>query len=274
MTQEFTLSANSRRGIGYWRELWRARELLGFLALRNILVHYKQATLGVAWAVLRPLMTTIAFTLVFGKIARMPSGDIPYLILVLSGLAPWLYFSSTITECGNSLISNSSLITKVYFPRLVVPISGVLAGLIDFVITLVLLCILMAWFDIGFGLQILLMPIVIAILVMLAVGLGLWVSALNAMYRDISFIIPFVISFGLYVSPIGFSSSVIPDKWKVLYCLNPIVGIVDGFRFALFGDRYPFEYWTLGFSFLIAVLLIVTGIKYFRMVEREIVDIL
>ena len=274
MTREITLSADSRRGIGYWREIWRARELLGFLALRNILVHYKQATLGVAWAVLRPLLTTVAFTLVFGKIARLPSGEIPYLLLVLSGLAPWLYFSSTITECGNSLISNSSLITKVYFPRLVVPMSGVLAGLIDLAITLVLLCILMIWFGIGLGWQILLMPVVMVVLVMLAAGLGLWVSALNAMYRDISFIMPFLVSFGLYLSPIGFSSAAIPEKWKTLYGLNPIVGIVDGFRFALFGDRYPFDYWTLGFSFVIATLLIVTGIRYFRMVEREIVDIL
>ncbi|MDE2598230.1 MAG: ABC transporter permease [Rhodocyclaceae bacterium] len=276
MMRETVLSPKARQGIAYWLELWGARELLFFLAWRDVVVRYKQASLGIAWAILRPLLTTLVFTLVFGKVARLasPSGDIPYLLLVLSGMTPWLYFANTVNECGNSLISNSSLITKVYFPRLVVPISGVLANFVDLGITLVLLCAMLVWFGTGIGWHILLVPVILITLMMLSVGLGLWVAALNAKYRDVSFIMPFVITFGLYLSPIGFSSSAIPEQWRGLYGFNPIVGVVEGFRYTLFGDRYPFEPWTLGFSLLLAVVLIITGVTYFRSIEREIVDII
>lgn len=272
--QEIVLSAHSSRTIGFWRDLWKARELLFFLAWRDVLVRYKQAVLGIAWAVLRPLLTTLVFTLVFGKIARLPSGDIPYLLLVLSGITPWLYFANTVNECGNSLVANASLISKVYFPRLVVPVSGILANLVDLIITMVVLCLMLLWFKVGIGPQIFLMPLVFSILIMLTIGVGVWVSALNAMYRDVSFILPFLITFGLYLSPIGFSSAAIPEKWRLLYGLNPFVGLVDGFRFALFGDRYPFEVWTLVYTFLVSLVLILTGISYFRSVEREIVDVI
>lgn len=271
---ETVLSARSRQGLGYWRELLRARELLLFLAWRDILVRYKQAVLGVAWAVLRPILTTLVFTLVFGKIAGLSSGEIPYPLLVLSGLIPWLYFAGTVGECGNSLVANSALITKVYFPRLVIPMSGILANLVDLAITSLLLCGMLLWFGTGIGWHLLLAPFALAVLVMLVTGLGLWISALNAKYRDVSFILPFLITFGVYLSPIGFSSAVVPEKWRVLYSLNPIVGVVDGFRFALFGDRYPFQPWTLGLAFCMAVVLIITGVSYFRSVEREIVDLI
>lgn len=272
--QEIVLSAQSRSGLGYWRELWRSRELLFFLAWRDVMVRYKQAVLGIAWAVLRPMLTTLVFTFVFGKVAKLSSGEIPYLLLVLSGLTPWLYFSTTVNECGNSLVSNAALITKVYFPRLVVPVSSLLANLVDFCITILLLCVMLLWFGTGISWQIVLVPVVMVVLVMLTIGVGFWLSALNAKYRDVSFIMPFLITFGVYLSPIGFSSATIPEKWRVIYGLNPIVGIVDGFRYALFGDRYPFQAWTLAYAFVLALALILTGIAYFRSIEREIVDVI
>ncbi len=271
---ETVLSAQSRQGLGYWRELATARELLLFLAWRDVLVKYKQAVLGLAWAVLRPVLTTVVFTLVFGRIAGLSSGEVPYSLLVFSGMVPWLYFAGTVTECGNSLVSNSALITKVYFPRLVVPMSGVLANLVDLAITSLLLCVLLLWFGIGVGWHILLVPVVFAVLIMFTVGLGLFLAALNAKYRDVSFILPFLMTMGVYLSPIGFSSAVVPEKWRVLFGLNPIVGIIDGFRYALFGDKYPFQSWTLGFSFAAALVLIALGVAYFRATEREIVDII
>lgn len=274
MISEIVISANSRQGISYWRELWRSRELLFFLTWRDIIVRYKQAALGIAWSVLKPLLTTLVFTLVFGKIAQLSSGDIPYLLLVLSGMTPWFYFANTVNDSGNSLVSNSTLISKVYFPRLVVPICGALVNLLDFLIAIVMLGLMLVWYGVGLGWHILAMPFVLLTLAMLSIGTGLWVAALNAKYRDVSFIMPFIISFGLYISPIGFSSATIPEKWRALYSLNPMVGVIDGFRYAIFGNRYPFEYWTLAFSFLIAFLLVVTGIAYFRSVEREIVDVL
>lgn len=275
MTKQVTiLSAQSRQGLGYWRELATARELLFFLAWRDVLVKYKQAALGIAWAVLRPVLTTVVFTLVFGKLAGLSSGDVPYSLLVFSGMVPWLYFAGTVTECGNSLVSNSALITKVYFPRLVVPMSSVLANLIDLSITSLLLCALLLWFGVDIGWHILLVPVVFAVLIMLTVGLGLFLAALNAKYRDVAFILPFLMTMGVYLSPIGFSSAIVPEKWQILFGLNPIVGIIDGFRYALFGDKYPFQPWTLGFTFAVAVILIAIGVSYFRSTERKIVDII
>lgn len=272
--QETLLSAQSRQGLSYFRELVTARELLLFLAWRDVLVKYKQAALGLAWAVFRPVLTTVVFTLIFGRIAGLSSGEVPYSLLVFSGMVPWLYFAGTVTECGNSLVSNSALITKVYFPRLVVPMSGVLANLVDLSITSLLLCALLLWFGVGVGWHILLVPVVFAVLIMLTVGLGLFLAALNAKYRDVSFILPFLMTMGVYLSPIGFSSAVVPEKWRVLFGLNPIVGIIDGFRYALFGEKYPFHPWTLGFSFALALALIAIGVSYFRSTERQIVDII
>lgn len=274
MDHQTVLSSRSRRGVGYWRELWSARELLFYLAWRDVLVRYKQAALGVAWAVIRPVLTTLIFTIVFGRIAKLSSGEIPYSLLVLSGITPWLYFANAVGECGNSLVSNASLITKVYFPRLVIPVSVVIANLIDLIITITLLCILLFWFDIRIGFQIILMPFVLITMLMLTVGLGVWIAALNAKFRDVSFILPFLITFGMYLSPIGFSSEVVSDRWRTIYSLNPIVGIVDSFRYSLFGDKYSFEAWTLIYTFLTALTLVFSGIAYFRSVEREIVDVI
>ena len=274
MNRELTLSANAQRGLGYWLDLWHARELLFFLAWRDIIVRYKQAVLGVLWAVLRPILTTIVFTIVFGKIAKLPSGEIPYPLLVLSGMAPWIYFSSTVGECGNSLVANSSLITKVYFPRLVIPLSVVLVNFIDFLITFVLLIGFLFIYGIGLTWHVLLLPLIFATLVLLSISIGIWISAMNARYRDIQFILPFIISFGLYLSPVGFSSVIVPEKWRWIYNLNPMVGVIDGFRWSLFGGLYDFQWWSLAYTFLLSIFLMITGIAFFRSVERELVDIL
>lgn len=274
MSQELILTPHARQGFGYWLDLWRARELLLFLAWRDITVRYKQTSLGVLWAILRPIMTTLVFTLVFGKIAKLPAGEIPYQLLVLSGMLIWFYFASTVGECGNSLVANSSLITKVYFPRLVVPISAVLANLIDFFITCSLLAVMMVYFGIGLKWSFLLTPLIMFTLVQLSVGTGLWISALNAKYRDVQFILPFILMFGLYLSPVGYASSLVPETWRWLYNLNPMVGIIDGFRWMLFGDAYKFQWWSLGYTFVLSIFLIFTGISFFRSVERELVDIL
>jgi lipopolysaccharide transport system permease protein len=271
--RETVLSAENSNGLkAVWQSLWKARELLVFLAWRDIVVKYKQAVLGVTWAVLRPVLTTMVFTLVFGKIARLPSGDIPYPLLVLSGITLWLYFANTVNDCGNSLVANSTLISKVYFPRLVVPASCVIANLVDLTITVLLLCGMLVWFGVGLKSTIVFLPFVVLALAMLTVGLGIWAAALNAKYRDVSFIMPFLVTFGLYLSPIGFSSGAIPEQWRIIYGLNPVVGLVDGFRFALFGHQYPFQFWTLAYSSVLALVFIVTGILYFRHVERDIVD--
>lgn len=271
---EIVISARSKPGLRYWADLWHARELLMYLAWRDISVRYKQAVIGLLWAVLRPVMTTLVFTLVFGRIARLDSGEIPYALLVLSGIAPWFYFASTIGECGNSLVANSSLITKVYFPRLVIPISTALVNMLDFTIT----CLMLVGFLVFYGVQVsiyaVLAPAIMLILLLLAVGIGLWISALNAKYRDVQFVVPFMITFGLYLSPVGFSSSIVPETWRWLFNLNPMVGIIDGFRWVLFGDIYEFHPWTLAYSFCVALLLMLSGIFYFRSVERELVDVL
>jgi len=189
-------------------------------------------------------------------------------------MAPWFYFSSTVGECGNSLVANASLITKVYFPRLVVPVSAVLANLIDFAITCALLAGLLAVYGVGLHWSLFLLPVIMFVLVLLSVGIGIWISAMNAKYRDVQFILPFLITFGLYLSPVGFSSSVVPETWRWLFNLNPMVGVIDGFRWMLFGNGYDFHWWSLAYSFGLAVILVLSGIGFFRSVERELVDIL
>lgn len=274
MKNEIVLSATSRKGFQYWEGLWRARELLLFLAWRDVLVRYKQTSLGILWAVLRPAMTTLVFTLVFSKIANLPSGEIPYPLLVLSGMAPWFYFSSTVTECGNSLISNSSLITKVYFPRLIVPLSSMLASLIDFTITCVMVSIAFVYYGSVANATLLFIPLMMLVLAFFALGCGIWVSALNARYRDVQFVVPFLLTFGLYLSPVGFSSAVVPESWRWLYNLNPMVGIIDGFRWCLFGPNFDFQWHSIFYTICISAALLLSGLTYFRRVERELVDIL
>jgi lipopolysaccharide transport system permease protein len=258
----------------YWRDLWRYRELFAFLAWRDIAVRYKQTAIGLAWALIRPLLTMVVFTIVFGRIARLPSEGVPYPILVFAALLPWQFFASALSECSNSLIVNSNLIAKVYFPRLIVPVSAVIVSFVDFLISGVILLALMVIYQFLPTWRLLTLPIFVAIAFAAAMGGGLWLAALNVRYRDFRYIVSFIIQFGWYISPVGFSSNVVPEKWRWLYSLNPMVGVIDGFRWAILGGKY--EIYPLGFGLSCAIVLILlfTGIHYFRQTERTFADII
>lgn len=258
----------------YWKDLWRFRELFFFLAWRDILVRYKQTTIGVAWALLRPLLTMLVFTLVFSKLAKLPSEGVPYPILVFAALLPWQFFSNAFTEAGNSLITNANMISKVYFPRLVVPSSAVIVSFVDFLLSGVILVGLMLWYGFYPEWRILTLPVFILIAFAAAMGAGLWIAALNVKYRDFRYIVPFVVQFGLYVSPVGFSSSIVPEQWRLLYSLNPMVGVIDGFRWAILGGNSTI-YWP-GFvvSLSLVAFLLITGVFYFRKTERRFADLI
>src|SRR5262245_40965665 len=227
-----------RTGRHYWLDLWRYRELFYVLAWRDISVRYKQTVIGTAWALIRPFLTMVVLTLIFGKLAQLPSeGAAPYALMVFAGMLPWSFFSTGLAEASNSLISNANLISKVYFPRLIVPIAAVMVSFVDFVIGFVMLAALMIWYQFTPGVQILLLPVFTAIAFMASVGVGVWLTALNVKYRDFRYVIPFILQLGLYVSPVGFSSGIIPDKWRLIYSLNPMVGVIDGFRWCLLGGE-------------------------------------
>lgn len=257
----------------YWRDLWTYRELFYFLAWRDVLVRYKQAALGVAWALLRPFLTMVVFTVVFGKIARLPSDGAPYALLVFTGMLPWQFFANSLAEGSASLIGNANLISKVYFPRLIVPTSAVVVTLVDFFVSLILLVALFLWYQVVPSWRVATLPLFVLIAFAASAGAGLWLGALNVKYRDFRYIVPFMVQFGLYVSPVGFSSSIVPAEWRLVYSLNPMVGVIDGFRWALLGGTSM--YWP---SFLISmtlvVVLLVTGIWYFRRVERSFADVI
>lgn len=258
----------------YWKDLWRYRELFLFLAWRDILVRYKQTAIGVVWALIRPFLTMIVFTIIFGKLAKLPSNDVPYPILVFSAMLPWQFFANALSECSNSLISNANLVSKVYFPRLIVPTSAVVVSLIDFLISFIILIGLMIWYQFAPSWNILLLPIFTILAFAAALGGGLWFAALNIKYRDFRFIVPFVVQFGLYVSPVGFSSDLLPDRYRLLYSVNPMVGVIDGFRWAILGQEIAI-YWP-GFlaSIFFVLLLLLSGIRYFRKTERTFADII
>ncbi len=245
----------------YWRDLWRYRELFYFLAWRDILVRYKQTVIGVAWALVRPLVTMVVFTLIFSRVAKLPApGATPYPLLVFAALLPWQFFSTALSEASNSLVTNANLISKVYFPRLVVPAGSVIISFVDFLITLGLMAVLMLYFRFAPDWR--------------ALGVGLWLCALNVKYRDFRHIVPFIVQFGLYVSPVGFSSSVIPAKWRLIYSLNPMVGIIEGFRWSLLGGRMPLDWFAVMLSGGLVAILLATGIWYFRKVEKTFADVI
>jgi homopolymeric O-antigen transport system permease protein len=258
----------------YWKDLWRYRELFYFLAWRDILVRYKQTVVGVAWALIRPLLTMIVLTVVFGKLAKLPSGGIPYPILVFCGMLPWQSFASALSESGNSLVSNANLISKVYFPRLIVPASSVITSLLDFLISASLLGVLMLWYSYLPSLNCVLLPLFVALAFAAAFGAGLWISALMVRYRDFRFIVPFLVQFGLYVSPVGFSSSVVPERWRLLYSLNPMVGVIDGFRWAILGGEHTIYWPGFALSAVVVAVVLVSGIWYFRKTERSFADVI
>lgn len=258
----------------YWNDLWRYRGLLYFLAWRDIMVRYKQTALGVAWALLRPFLTMVVLTVVFGRLAKLPSEGAPYPILVFAAMLPWQFFASALSESSNSLLTNSQLISKVYFPRLIIPASAVLVSFIDFLIASSILAGLMYWYDYVPTWRILTLPVFIAMAFAAAIGAGLWFGALNVKYRDVRYVIPFVVQFGLYVSPVGFSSTVVPPEWRFLYSLNPMVGVIDGFRWAILrGDTRLFVP-GLALSTGLVVVLLASGIWYFRHTERTFADII
>lgn len=258
----------------YWRDLWRYRELFYFLAWRDILVRYKQTAIGIAWALIRPFLTMVVFTVVFGQLARLPSeGDAPYAILVFAAMLPWQFFANSLSESSNSLIANANLVSKVYFPRLVVPTSAVVVSFVDFLISGMILLGVMAWYNYVPSWRIVTLPLFVAIAFAAAMGAGLWLCSLNVQYRDFRYIVPFVVQFGLYVSPVGFSSNIVPEQWRLLYSLNPMVGVIDGFRWAIIGGEGL--YWP-GFLLSLGLvgLLLVSGIWYFRRMERTFADVI
>lgn len=258
----------------YWQDIWKYRELFYFLAWRDILVRYKQTAIGLAWALLRPFLTTMVFTLVFGVLLKAPSTGAPYPIVVFAAMLPWQFFSNALSECSNSLISNSNLISKVYFPRLIVPTSAVIVSFVDFMISAIILLGFMAWYNFVPDWRILTLPLFVAIAFAAAMGAGLWLAALNVEYRDFRYIVPFIVQFGLYISPVGFSSSVVPERWRLLYSLNPMVGVIDGFRWAILGKDFAIYLPGFLLSVALVIVVLITGIQYFRRMERKFADVI
>ena len=257
----------------YFKDLFRYRELFYFLSWRDILVRYKQTVIGVAWSVIRPVLTMVVFTIVFGKLAKLPSDNIPYPILVFTALLPWQFFANAISLSGTSLVTNANLVSKVYFPRIIIPSVSIVVSFVDFIIAVVILVVLMVWYKYVPTINVLFVPLFTLMAAMFALGIGLWVSALNVKYRDFQHIIPFIAQFGLYISPVGFSSSIVPFKWKFLYSLNPMVGVIDGFRWAVLGNT---KLYTEGLvsSGIIILLIFFSGLSFFRKTENTFADII
>jgi lipopolysaccharide transport system permease protein len=271
--QELVIEAG-RSERQYWRDLWRYRELFYMLAWRDIAIRYKQTAIGLAWALIRPFLTMVVFTVVFGSLAKLPSGGAPYPILVFSAMLPWQFFANALSECSNSLISNSNLISKVYFPRLVIPASAVIVSFVDFMISGMILLGLMIYFKFVPDWRILTLPLFTLVAFMASTGMGLWLAALNVEYRDFRYIVPFIVQFGLYISPVGFSSSIVPDKWRMIYSLNPMVGVIDGFRWAILGKDSVIYMPGFVLSIGVVIVLFFSGIWYFRKMERRFADVI
>ncbi|MCL1470562.1 ABC transporter permease [Argonema antarcticum] len=258
----------------YWKDLWRYRELFYFLAWRDIVVRYKQTAIGIAWALIRPFLTMVVFTVVFGKLAKLPSEGVPYPILVFAAMLPWQFFANALSECSNSLIGNANLISKVYFPRLIVPGSAVIVSFVDFLVSGIILLALMAWYNFVPDWRIITLPLFILIAFGAAMGAGLWLAALNVKYRDFRYIVPFIVQFGLYISPVGFSSSIVPEQWRMIYSLNPMVGVIDGFRWAILGGKVELDWPKFILSLALVALLFASGVWYFRKTERTFADVI
>jgi len=257
----------------YWKDLWRFRELFYFLTWRDIKVRYKQTAIGVVWALLQPFLTMVIFTIVFGKMAKMPSdGGAPYAIMVFSALLPWKLFANSLSASSNSVIGNGSLISKIYFPRMIIPVSSIITSFVDFAISFAILIAIAIYYQFVPSLNIFFLPVFILLAAMASLGIGLVVSALNVNYRDFKYIIPFVVQMGVYVSPVGFSSSVVPEKWRLLYSLNPLVGVIDGFRWCILGDNVSFYMPSLYVSIAVISVFVLIGIKVFRSMEKTFAD--
>lgn len=260
-----------RAAVNYWRDVWRYRELMSFLAWRDVAVRYKQTVIGVSWALIRPALTLIVFV-AFRRMAGLQQGQVPEVVLVLAAVLPWQFFASALAEASNSLIGNTGLISKVYFPRLIIPISAVATALVDFLATLVLLGVLMAWFGVAPDARLIVLPLFVLLAGALSLGLGLLMAALTVTYRDFRYVVPFVIQLGLFVSPVAFATSQVPERWRALYSLNPLVGIIDGFRWSILGGRTTLEPSLLAVSIAVTLLSLVAGTWYFRRTERGFAD--
>ncbi|MEO7741969.1 MAG: ABC transporter permease [Usitatibacter sp.] len=273
---EDALIIEAGRGSGlYWRDLWRYRELFYVLAWRDLAVRYKQTVLGLAWAILRPLLTVAVFTLIFQRIANLPSeAGAPYALMVLAGVLPWQFFSAALAEASASLVSNSALITKVYFPRLIVPLAAIVVVLVDLLVSLALIVALMAWYRFMPGWQLLTLPFFIAMAFLASLGPALWLSSLNVTYRDFRHAIPFMLQLGLYISPVAFSSSLVPEGWRILYSLNPMVGVIDGFRWAILGGSSAIHWHGFLISWALIAVFLWLGVSRFRRTERHFADII
>ena len=257
----------------YWLDIWHYRELFLILAWRDVAVRYKQTVIGVVWAFVRPFMTMVVFTVVFGSLAKLPTvGTAPYAVMVFAGLLPWSLFSAVLNEASNSVIGNGNLISRVYFPRMIIPLSSVLVALIDFLVSLSILAGLMIWYGIVPGWQVLLLPFFVALALLAALGPAIWAASLIVQYRDFRFLIPFVAQIGLYVSPVGFSSAVVPQNLQLIYSLNPMVGVIDGFRWCILGGESPIYLPGFVASLLAIVVLLMLGVRAFRRGEREFAD--
>jgi lipopolysaccharide transport system permease protein len=271
----FIIIEPGRHKRNYWSDLWRYRELFQVLAWRDLAVRYKQTAIGLAWALIRPFLTMIVFTAIFSRIAKLPSdGAAPYALMVFAGMLPWSFFSAGLTEASNSLINNANLISKVYFPRLIVPTATVVVAFVDFLISFAIMVVLMAWFRFLPDWRILLLPAFVLFAFLASIGPSLWITALNVKYRDFRFIIPFIAQFGLYVSPVGFSSSVVPEEWRLLYSLNPMVGVIDGFRWCLLGGQSGLYLRGLVASFGVMAFFLWFGIRRFRKTEKSFADLI
>ena len=257
----------------YWSDLWRYRELFYILAWRDFKVRYKQTVIGVAWSVLRPLLTLAVIVVVFSKLAKLPSeGEAPYAIMALSGLLPWLFFSNALTESSNSLITNTNLFTKVYFPRILIPASSIVLGFVDFLITFALLLLIMIFYQFVPSINMVFLPFFFILTFLASFGVGILMSTLNLKYRDFRYIVPFVVQFGMYISPVAFSSTIIPEKYQFLYSLNPMVGVIDGFRWCIIGGDVTLNVKSLLISTTVIVLFAILGIQYFRKTEKMLAD--
>jgi len=259
----------------YWRDLWQFRELFVVLAWRDISVRYKQTIIGVLWAVIRPFLTMIVFTTIFGKLAKLPSGGAaPYALMVFAGMLPWTFFSSGLSEASSSLINNANLISKVYFPRMLVPAAAIAVAFVDFLISFCLLIVLMVWYEFLPPWQIVLLPAFIIFGFLASLGPSLWLTALNVKYRDFRLVIPFLLQFGLYVSPVGFSASIVPHQWRLLYSLNPMVGVIEAFRWCILGDQNPLLLSELLVGLTVTVLFLLFGTRQFRRTEKKFADLI
>jgi homopolymeric O-antigen transport system permease protein len=259
----------------YWRDLWRYRELFRVLAWRDISVRYKQTVIGAAWALIRPFLTMVVFTVIFGKLANLPSdGTAPYALMVFAGMLPWSFFATAVGDASNSLLGNANLISKIYFPRLIVPIAAVMVAFVDFLISFAILAALMVWYQFMPGWQILLLPAFMSVAVIVSFGIGVWITALNVKYRDFRYVVPFIVQLGLYASPVGFSSNIIPQQWRLVYSLNPMVGVIDGFRWCILGAESQLYWPGFWLSLIVAGFFLWLGIRRFRKMEKSFADLI